>query len=356
MNFNPYQAQIDELNRQIEENQQLQQDPEFHDLAVAEITQLQEQVTMLELAAASLAQGSDSSGSSVTEQNHVNCIIEIRQGAGGDEAFIWANDLLRMYMRFAEILNIKVEMIDELVFKAKGRTNQIELPGHDSSQLPTAYDVFKYESGVHRVQRVPATEAQGRIHTSTASVAVLPEVNAKAVEVREEDLEWQFTRSGGAGGQNVNKVNTAVRLTHKPSGILISARQERSQAQNREVALAMLRSQLWEIEEEKKLKEIGDARSVIGRAQRSEKIRTYNFPQNRVTDHRINESWHNLEGILEGRLVDITQALHRSFETGAASADGGSADETSATTATPNESNAPVTTNDTNEPNSTELT
>jgi peptide chain release factor 1 len=169
---------------------------------------------------------------------------------------------------------------------------------------------------VHRVQRVPATEAQGRIHTSTASIAVIPEVKKTAVEIKDTDLEWSFMRAGGAGGQNVNKVNSAVRLIHLPTGIAVSSRQERSQAQNREVALDMLRGQLWEIQEEARLKAEGNARSMIGRAQRAEKIRTYNFPQNRVTDHRINKSWYSLETMIEGDLKNMFLEVREAMESG----------------------------------------
>jgi len=160
---------------------------------------------------------------------------------------------------------------------------------------------------------VPETEAQGRIHTSTASVAVLPEVPLNAVEIREEDLDWQFMRAGGAGGQNVNKVNSAVRLIHRPSGIAVSARQEKQQVQNRKIALDLLRAQLWEIEAEKRQTELGAARSVIGRAQRAEKIRTYNFPQSRVTDHRTKQSWYNLSEILEGGIDKMLLDLRSAF-------------------------------------------
>lgn len=290
---NPYQFQIDEIQTKITENQQLLADPELGILAQQEIVQLEAQKKMLEQAASDYAANTEEKSIN-PGQNFTNCILEIRQGAGGDEAKIWANDLLRMYLRYAEQLGLKVEYLDDLVIKFKGKI---------------AYSTFKYESGVHRVQRVPTTEAQGRIHTSTASVAVLPEVHPSQVEIKEEDLDWQFMRAGGAGGQNVNKVNSAVRLTHKPTGIAVSARSERKQAQNREIALEMLRAQLWEIEEEKRLKEIGDARSAIGRAMRAEKIRTYNYPQNRVTDHRINHSWYNLESIIDGNLNEVVATL-----------------------------------------------
>ncbi len=221
-------------------------------------------------------------------------IIEVRQGVGGDEAKIWAEDLLRMYSRYAVNKSWRGEELEDGVIKIKGEG---------------VFDQLKHETGVHRVQRVPATEKAGRIHTSTASVVVLPEVPETAVDIKDGDLEWQFTTGGGHGGQNVNKVATAVRLTHKPTGIVTTARQERSQEQNRKIALSLLRSQLWEIEEEKKYSVLSAQRAAIGRSMRSEKIRTYNYPQNRVTDHRINKSWHKLDVIMNGEMQDIIQEL-----------------------------------------------
>ena len=298
---NPYQPQLDQLETLLQKNKLLLTDPELGELAQAEIERLEAEKQILQQAANLLEAGQEEQ---VTPgETPVNCIIEIRGGAGGDEAKLWAGELERMYVRFAEKLGLKVEFLDELILKIKGKTGD-----------KTAYEVFKFESGVHRVQRVPVTESQGRIHTSTASVAVLPEVHQSAVEIRDEDLEWQFIRSSGAGGQSVNKTSSAVRLTHTPTGIAVSARSERKQAQNRQIALELLRAQLWEIEEEKKAKQLGEARSVIGRAQRAEKIRTYNFPQNRVTDHRIHESWHNLEIILEGDLSEIVTTLAKKIE------------------------------------------
>lgn len=304
--FNPYQQQIDELQQRIAANRLLIEDPEMAELAILEIAELEKEQKMLEEAAQTYQNGGDSSETGA-EQTFVNCVMEIRQGAGGDEAKIWANDLLRMYMRFIETTTLKVDVIDDLVIKIRGRTTL------DGATL-TAYDLFQYESGVHRVQRVPATEAQGRIHTSTASIAVIPEVQKNAVVIHDSELEWSFMRAGGAGGQNVNKVNTAVRLLHKPSGITISSRQERSQAQNREQALELLRGQLWEIQEEDRLVALGKARSAIGRAQRAEKIRTYNYPQNRVTDHRINKSWYNLESMVEGRIGEMLLEVKAELE------------------------------------------
>jgi peptide chain release factor 1 len=219
---------------------------------------------------------------------------------------MWAAELMRMYARFAETARMKISYIDDLVVKFSGF---VELGGERLS----AYEAFQFESGVHRVQRVPTTEAAGRIHTSTASIAVLPEIPEHVISIREEDLEWHFMRAGGAGGQNVNKTNSAVRLIHQPSGIVINSRTEKQQSQNRAIALQLLRAQLWDIQQEEKLKKLGDARSLIGRAQRAEKIRTFNFAQNRVTDHRTKQSWYALDTMIEGdigkMLTQVRSAL-----------------------------------------------
>lgn len=218
--------------------------------------------------------------------------IEIRGATGGDEAKIWGSDLLRMYYRFSVKKNWKADMVDELTLRVTG---------------PDVFNLFKNESGVHRVQRVPTTEKRGRIHTSTATVAVLPEVKDSDIRVNPQDVEIQFFRAGGHGGQNVNKVSTAVRLTHKPTGIVVTAREERFQEQNREIAMSILRSRLWEKAELLKEKTVAGYRSAIGRGMRSEKIRTYNFPQDRVTDHRIGKSWGNLSSIVEGNLDKVLE-------------------------------------------------
>ncbi len=224
-------------------------------------------------------------------------IMEFRAGPGGEEAKLWAADLLRMYIRYAQLLGWKTETLDELTVRIRG---------------PLAFETLQYEAGTHRVQRIPATERHGRIHTSTATVAVLPDIPENEVAVRPEDLEWEFYRAGGKGGQNVNKVSSAVRLRHRPTGIVVQCQTERDQYQNRQVALSMLRAKLWELTELEAARTAGEARSVIGRGMRAEKIRTYNFPQNRVTDHRINKSWHNLEDIVNGKLGKISEAMRNS--------------------------------------------
>jgi len=223
--------------------------------------------------------------------------LEIRGATGGDEAKLWGSDLLRMYIRYAAKKGWKVVEMDD---------NTVRISG------PNVFDLLKNESGVHRVQRVPTTEKRGRIHTSTATIAVLPEIKETEVTINPQDLDWSFTRAGGHGGQNVNKVSTAVRLVHRPTGIVVEAREERFQEQNRQIALSLLRSKLWEKQEEEKLKTIAGYRSVIGKGMRSEKIRTYNFPQDRVTDHRLGKSWGNLEVIVDGNLdkvLELTKTL-----------------------------------------------
>lgn len=229
--------------------------------------------------------------------NNNVAIMEFRGGTGGDEAKLWANELMRMYTRYGNILGWNVEELDNAVIRIKGEG---------------AFTKLQYEAGTHRVQRVPTTERQGRIHTSTATIAVLPDVPEQEISIRNDDLSWEFYRSGGKGGQNVNKVSSAVRLRHKPSGIVVQCQNERDQFQNRQLALSMLRSKLWERELMAREQTVNEQRSIIGRGMRSEKIRTYNFPQDRVTDHRINKSFHNIEGIMDGKMQKITEALQNS--------------------------------------------
>lgn len=225
--------------------------------------------------------------------------LEIRPGPGGDEAHIWASDLLRMYTKYALSRGWKVNFIDDGIIRINGEGS---------------YPAFKNEAGVHRVQRVPVTEKRGRVHTSTASVAVLAEIPENQIQVNPNDLEWEFFHASSHGGQNVQKVSTAVRLRHKPSGIVVTAQSERFQEQNRANALSILRSKLWEIEEDKRIKALGDQRAIIGRAMRNEKIRTYNFLQDRVTDHRLNKSFHQIENIMEGKIEKIITEL-KNFNT-----------------------------------------
>ena len=292
--------EIVQLRRQLQDNQDLATgNDELANLARAEIYDLQSSINDLESRLAGLETSPD------TQQDRRPAIIEFRAGAGGDEAKIWASDLTRMYQRFAQIQGLKFELIEEGTYLVSGRPSDSGLP-------QGAYGLFKWESGVHRVQRVPATESQGRIHTSTASVAVLPKVDPQKIVVRDEDLEWQFFRAGGHGGQNVNKVSTAVRLIHRPTGITTVSSQERYQQRNREICLDFLRSKLWEIQEEERIAGLeASRRASVGRGSRAEKIRTYNYPQNRVTDHRVNLSWHNLESILEGNLTDLIFQLNQ---------------------------------------------
>jgi peptide chain release factor 1 len=232
-------------------------------------------------------------------------IVEIRAGAGGGEAGLFAADMFRMYSRYAQAKGWEVEVIDgnqsetrgvrELVFEIKGKG---------------AFSRFKHESGVHRVQRVPTTEASGRIHTSTATVAVLPEAEEIELNINPDDLKMEFFHSSGAGGQNVNKVTTAVRITHLPTGVTASCQDDRSQIKNRTKAMAVLRARLLDIEQRKQSESIDKERRMqVGGAQRAEKIRTYNFPQNRVTDHRIGTSFHSLQQVMEGDLDEIIEAL-----------------------------------------------
>ena len=232
-------------------------------------------------------------------------IMEIRAGTGGDEAALFAGDLYRMYSRYAEIRGWKIELIDlndtglggvkEAIFSVTGNN---------------VYGDLKFESGVHRVQRVPETEGSGRVHTSAASVAVLPEAEDVQIEINQNDLKIDIFRAGGAGGQNVNKVETAVRMTHLPTGIVVQCQDERSQLKNRQKAMKVLKARLYDLELKKQNEEISAQRkSMVGRGDRSDKIRTYNFPQNRVTDHRIGLTLYNLSNIMEGHIGELIEQL-----------------------------------------------
>ena len=220
-------------------------------------------------------------------------ILEFRPGPGGEESILWMDDLMKMYIRYSNKVGWRVSQIDD---------NVIKISGTD------AYQQLKWETGTHRVQRIPATEKRGRLQTSTAAIVVLPQIETSEISINPDDIEITASRAGGKGGQNVNKVSTAVRLLHKPTGLTFSVRQERSQQQNREIALNLLKSKLWQIEEEKKTSQIGTARSSIGQAMRADKIRTYNYPRNQIKDHRLNKDF-NLQKTLDGDLFDLLLEL-----------------------------------------------
>ena len=234
-------------------------------------------------------------------------VLEVRAGVGGDEASLFAEELARMYLRYAETRGWKWRPLSESAATVGGyKEAQFEIKGEN------CYRELRFETGVHRVQRVPATEKAGRIHTSTASVAILPIYKRTKIQINPADLEMETSRSGGAGGQNVNKVETAVRIIHKPTGIDVKCTSERSQAQNREKALTLLTSRLQQAQDEAEARaRSAERKAQVGTGDRSEKIRTYNFPQDRVTDHRIKESWSNLEGIMAGKISDILMTLDK---------------------------------------------
>ncbi len=311
MEENYLQDQIKIIDEQIRETELLLNDSEFAAMAKSEIGDLKKQKSELEAAASGnyevrTATHSTSSGQAGNSRpdtlSHRNVILEVKGAAGGDEAKIWAAELLRMYQRYAEIKKLRTEQLDETAIKI------ISPPPAGG-----AFGLFKYEAGVHRVQRVPETEKRGRVHTSTAVVSALPELEDIDLHINADDIEFEAYRAGGHGGQNVNKVSTAVRLKHKPTGIVVTAQTERQQHQNRENAMKILRAKLWEREVEKQNKMISELKlTQVGKGMRAEKIRTYNFPQDRLTDHRIGRSYHNLPAIMDGNiekiLVDLREA------------------------------------------------
>jgi peptide chain release factor 1 len=221
-------------------------------------------------------------------------IMEFYPGPGGQEATLWAQDLMNMYIRYANKVGWKVSQIDGLI---------IQISGFD------AYNQLKYEAGTHRVQRIPITEKRGRIQTSTASIAIMPKIDSKEVNFRMEDVTITACRAGGNGGQNVNKVSTAIHLVHKPTGLMFDVRTERYQQQNREIALELLKTKLWQMEEEKRASQVAGGRSNISQSTRADKIRTYNYPRNQVKDHRIDKTFNNLDKMMQGDLDDLLLEL-----------------------------------------------
>jgi peptide chain release factor 1 len=297
--FGHYQS----LQKQLTEDREALSDPELGPLAAEEIPQLEAKLGDLERQILILLLPSD-------PNDEKNVVLEIRGGTGGEEAALFANDLFRMYLRYAEHKGWKTEVLSTSEAQAGGLKEVIVLISGTR-----VYSNLKFEGGVHRVQRVPATETQGRIHTSTATVAVLPEAEDVDIELDEKELRFDIAASGGPGGQGVNTTNSAVQVTHLPTGMIVKCQDERSQIKNKARALKVLKSRLLDLERQRKADEERDERrTMVGTGERSEKIRTYNFPQNRLTDHRIGLTLHKLDRVIEGDLEEVISAVNAWYQ------------------------------------------